>query len=109
MFDQKKAQEKSLEINQYKNILDNSSSPYSKNKSNQNGDSSKENCDSNRQYLISDNSQSAINPLTKSHEDLITSNSNIKTNNLFSDCSNQSQYKNDKFTTQIWRRFKYIK
>ena len=84
MFDQKKAQEKSLEINQYKNILDNSSSPYSKNKSNQNGDSSKENCDSNRQYLISDNSQSAINPLTKSHEDLITSNSNIKTNNLFS-------------------------
>ena len=84
MFDQRKTQEKSLEINQYKNMCDNSSSPYSKNKSNQNGDSSKEICDSNRQYLISDNSQSAINPLTKSHEDLITSNSNIKTNNLFS-------------------------
>ena len=84
MFDQKKAQEKSLEINQYKNIFDNASSPFSKNKSNQNADSSKENCDSNRQYLISDNSQSAINPLTKSHEDLITSNNNIKANNLFS-------------------------
>ena len=84
MFDQKKTQEKSLEINQYKNIFDNSSSPFSKNKSNQNADSSKENCDSNRQYLISDNSQSAINPLTKSHEDLITSNNNIKANNLFS-------------------------
>ena len=84
MFDQKKTQEKSLEINQYKNIFDNASSPFSKNKSNQNADSSKENCDSNRQYLISDNSQSAINPLTKSHEDLITSNNNIKANNLFS-------------------------
>ena len=84
MFDQKKAQEKSLEINQYKNIFDNASSPFSKSKSNQNADSSKENCDSNRQYLISDNSQSAINPLTKSHEDLITSNNNIKANNLFS-------------------------
>ena len=84
MFDQKKTQEKSLEINQYKNIFDNTSSPFSKNKSNQNADSSKENCDSNRQYLISDNSQSAINPLTKSHEDLITSNNNIKANNLFS-------------------------
>ena len=84
MFDQKKTQEKSLEINQYKNIFDNASSPFSKSKSNQNADSSKENCDSNRQYLISDNSQSAINPLTKSHEDLITSNNNIKTNNLFS-------------------------
>ena len=84
MFDQKKTQEKSLEINQYKNIFDNASSPFSKSKSNQNADSSKENCDSNRQYLISDNSQSAINPLTKSHEDLITSNNNIKANNLFS-------------------------
>ena len=84
MFDQKKTQEKSLEINQYKNIFDNASSPFSKNKSNQNADTSKENCDSNRQYLISDNSQSAINPLTKSHEDLITSNNNIKANNLFS-------------------------
>ena len=84
MFDQKKAQEKSLEINQYKNIYDNTSSPFSKNKTNQKADSSKENCDSNRQYLISDNSQSAINPLTKSHEDLITSNNNLKTNNLFS-------------------------
>ena len=84
MFDQKKTQEKSLEINQYKNIFDNTSSPFSKNKSNQNADTSKENCDSNRQYLISDNSQSAINPLTKSHEDLITSNNNIKANNLFS-------------------------
>ncbi len=84
MFDQRKTQEKSLEINQYKNIFDNASSPFSKNKSNQNADSSKENCDSNRQYLISDNSQSAINPLTKSHEDLITSNNNIKANNLFS-------------------------
>ena len=84
MFDQKKTQEKSLEINQYKNIFDNASSPFSKNKSNQNADSSKENCDSKRQYLISDNSQSAINPLTKSHEDLITSNNNIKANNLFS-------------------------
>ena len=84
MFDQKKTQEKSLEINQYKNIYDNTSSPFSKNKSIQNADSSKENCDSNRQYLISDNSQSAINPLTKSHEDLITSNNNMKTNNLFS-------------------------
>ena len=84
MFDQKKTQEKSLEINQYKNIFDNTSSPFSKNKSNQNADISKENCDSNRQYLISDNSQSAINPLTKSHEDLITSNNNIKANNLFS-------------------------
>ena len=84
MFDQKKTQEKSLEINQYKNIYDNTSSPFSKNKTNQKADSSKENCDSNRQYLISDNSQSAINPLTKSHEDLITSNNNLKTNNLFS-------------------------
>ena len=84
MFDQKKTQEKSLEINQYKNIFDNASSPFSKSKSNQNADTSKENCDSNRQYLISDNSQSAINPLTKSHEDLITSNNNIKANNLFS-------------------------
>ena len=84
MFDQKKTQEKSLEINQYKNIFDNASSPFSKNKSNQNADTSKENCDSNRQYLISDNSQSAINPLTKSHEDSITSNNNIKANNLFS-------------------------
>ena len=84
MFDQRKTQEKSLEINQYKNIFDNASSPFSKSKSNQNADSSKENCDSNRQYLISDNSQSAINPLTKSHEDLITSNNNIKANNLFS-------------------------
>ena len=84
MFDQKKTQEKSLEINQYKNIFDNASSPFSKNKSNQNADISKENCDSNRQYLISDNSQSAINPVTKSHEDSITSNNNIKANNLFS-------------------------
>ena len=84
MFDQKKTQEKSLEINQYKNIFDNASSPFSKSKSNQNADTSKENCDSNRQYLISDNSQSAINPLTKSQEDLITSNNNIKANNLFS-------------------------
>ena len=83
MFDQKKPQEKSLEINQYKNIYENQSSPNSKNKINQNGESSKENCDSNKQYLISDNSQSAINPLTKSREDLITSNNNLKINNLF--------------------------
>ena len=84
MFDHKKDQDQSLEINQYKNIYENSSSSYSKNKNNQNPDSSKENCDSNRQYLISDNSQSAINPLTKSREDLITSNNNLKNNNLFS-------------------------
>ena len=68
MFDHKKDQDQSLEINQYKNIYENSSSSYSKNKNNQNPDSSKENCDSNRQYLISDNSQSAINPLTKSRQ-----------------------------------------
>ena len=83
MFDQKKAQNKSLEMKHYKNMYENSS-PHSKNNVMQNQDSSKENCDSNRQYLISDNSQSAINPLTKSHEDLITSNNNIKANNLFS-------------------------
>ena len=65
MFDQKKTQEKSLEINQYKNIFDNTSSPFSKNKSIQNADSSKENCDSNRQYLISDNSQSATTRLSR--------------------------------------------
>ena len=84
MFDQKKGQEQSLEINHYKNNYENSASSYSKNKNSHNGDSSKENCDSNKQYLISDNSQSAINPLTKSHEDLNTSNNNLKTNNLFS-------------------------
>ena len=83
MFDQKKPQDQSLEINHYKSSFDNSSSPYSKNKSNQIQDNTKENCDSNRQYLISDNSQSAINPLTKSGEDLTTSN-NLKPNNLFS-------------------------
>ena len=84
MFDQKKPQEKSLEINHYKNIFENSPPSNSKSKNNQNAESSKENCDSNRQYLISDNSQSAINPLTKSREDLITSNNNLKINNLFS-------------------------
>ena len=84
MFDQKKVQDQSLEINHYKNNYENSASSYSKNKNSHNGDSSKENCDSNKQYLISDNSQSAINPLTKSHEDLNTSNNNLKTNNLFS-------------------------
>ena len=88
MFDQKKAQNKSLEMKHYKNMYENSS-PHSKNNVMQNQDSSKENCDSNRQYLISDNSQSAINPLTKSHEDLITSNNILKSNNLFSavDCN----------------------
>ena len=84
MLDQKKAQDQSLEIKQYKNISEYSSLTYPKTKSNQNKDNSKENCDSNRQYLISDNSQSAINPLTKSREDLITSNNLSKTNNLFS-------------------------
>ena len=84
MFDHKKDQDQSLEINQCKGVCENSSSSCSKNKNNQNPDSSKENCDSNRQYLISDNSQSAINPLTKSREDLITSNNNLKNNNLFS-------------------------
>ena len=89
MFDQKKPQDRSLEINKYKNLYENSSSPYSKNRNNPNQESSKENCDSNRQYLISDNSQSAINPLNKSREDLITSNNNLKNNNLFSavDCN----------------------
>ena len=55
---------------QISHIYENQSSPNSKNKINQNGENSKENCDSNKQYLISDNSQSAINPLTKSREDL---------------------------------------
>ena len=78
-------QNKSLEMKNYKNIIDNSqlASPFSI-KSNNNGfpENNKENFDSNKPYLISDNSQSAINPLSKSHENLDTSN-NLINNNLF--------------------------
>ena len=78
-------QNKSLEMKNYKNIIDNSqpASPFSI-KSNNNGfpENNKENFDSNKPYLISDNSQSAINPLSKSRDNLNTSN-NILHANLF--------------------------
>ena len=79
-------QNKSLEMKNYKNIMDNNSqmaSPFSiKSNNNFSPYNNKENCDSNKPYLISDNSQSAINPLSKSHENLDTSN-NLINNNLF--------------------------
>ena len=46
-------------------------------------ESNKENFDFNKQYEITDNSQSAINPLNKSHDNLITSNTIINANDLF--------------------------
>jgi ankyrin repeat protein len=78
-------QNKSLEMKNYKNIIDNSqlASPFSiKSNNNSFPENNKENLDSNKPYLISDNSQSAINPLSKSHENLDTSN-NLINNNLF--------------------------
>jgi len=84
MFDQNKNQ--SLEMNSYRNIYENhhSSSPNSsKSKNNINGDNNKENYDSNKPYLISENSVSAINPLSKSRDNLYTSNNISSTNNLF--------------------------
>ena len=43
----------------------------------------KENIDFNKQYEITDNSQSAINPLNKTHDNLMTSNTIINANDLF--------------------------
>ena len=86
MKEQNQNQNRSLEMKNYKNILDNNStsSPFSsKSKNNIYPENNKENLDSNKPYLISDNSQSAINPLSKSHENLNTSNNLINTNNLF--------------------------
>ena len=82
---QNKDQNYSLEMNDYKNKYQNntSHSPLSsKPKNNIAQENNKENIDSNRQYLISDNSQSAINPLSKSHDNLNTSN-NMNQANIF--------------------------
>ena len=82
---QNKVQNYSFEINDYKNKYQNNTSPSplsSKPKNNIFQENNKENIDSNRQYLISDNSQSAINPLSKSHDNLNTSN-NMNQANIF--------------------------
>ena len=79
------SQNLSLEMNNYKNIYQNNTSPSpisSKIKNKLFPESNKENFDFNKQYLMSDNSQSAINPLSKSQNNLNTSN-NIINNNLF--------------------------
>lgn len=84
MLDQNKNQ--SLEMNSYRNIYENhhNSSPISsKSKNYINPENNKENYDSNKPYLISDNSVSAINPLSKSRDNLYTSNNISSTNNLF--------------------------
>ena len=84
MFDQNKNQ--SLEMNSYRNIYEShhSSSPNSsKSKNNIYAENNKENYDSNKPYLISENSVSAINPLSKSRDNLYTSNNISSTNNLF--------------------------
>ena len=85
MEENTQSQNRSLEMKNYKNIYQSnkSSSPFStKIKNNQLPESNKENLDFNKQYLTSDNSQSAINPLSKSRENLDTSN-NITHTNLF--------------------------
>ena len=77
MEEQNQTQNRSLEMNKYKNLYQNNSTPSpfsSKLKNNIFPENNKENVDSNKQYLISDNSQSAINPLSKSRENLNTSN-----------------------------------
>ena len=86
MEEQNHNQNRSLEMKNYKNIYQNNTSSSQnssklKNKIFQDNNN-KENYDSNKQYLISDNSQSAINPLSKSRENLSTSN-NIPHSNLF--------------------------
>ena len=86
MEDQKETQNKSLEMSKYQNIYENNNfQPLYTNKSKNKifQDKNKENYDINKPYLISDNSVSAINPLSKSRENLNTSNSIINTNNLF--------------------------
>ena len=87
MEDQNQIQNNSLKIYNSKNsIYQNNTTPSpisSKIKNNLFSDINKENFDSNKSpYLISDNSQSAINPLSKSQNNLYTSN-NIINNNLF--------------------------
>ena len=85
MKEPKQTQNKSLEMKNYNNFFDNSqiASPFStKSKNNIYPENNKENYDNNKHYLLSDNSQSVINPLSKSHENLDTSNNPIN-NNLF--------------------------
>ena len=86
MENQNQNQNRSLEMNNYKNVYQKNTTPSpisSKLKNNFFHEiNNKENVDSNKQYLISDNSQSAINPLSKSRENLNTSN-NLPNTNLF--------------------------
>ena len=86
MEENTQSQNRSLEMKNYNNAFQSnkSSTPLSsKLKNNLLPESNKQNLDFNKQYLASDNSQSAINPLSKSRENLSTSN-NITHTNLFS-------------------------
>ena len=74
-----------FEMNNWKNISQNNNSSNKliyQLKNDISSEDQKENLDSNKAYLMSDNSQSAINPLNKSREYLNTSNI-TSNNNLF--------------------------